>query len=46
MSDLFYEGLIQKEEFHKVLKPDAALVPVPFYHSRERKEDIIIRRFW
>ena len=37
MSDLFCEGLIQKEEFHKVLKPDAALVPVPLYHSRERK---------
>lgn len=37
MAELFYEGLIQKEEFHKVLKSDSILVPVPLYHSRERK---------
>ncbi len=38
LADLFYEGLIQKEEFHKVLTPrKAILVPIPLYHARERK---------
>ena len=38
LSDLFYEGIIQKEEFHKVLdSSNAILVPIPLYHARERK---------
>lgn len=38
LSDLFYEGIIQKEEFHKVLDSDnAILVPIPLFLSRERK---------
>lgn len=38
LSDLFYEGIIQKEEFHKILNPKKAiLVPIPLYHARERK---------
>ena len=38
LSDLFYEGIIQKEEFHKVLDMEKAiLVPIPLYHARERK---------
>ena len=45
LSDLLYEGIIQKEEFHKVLprfnrgldSSNAILVPIPLYHARERK---------
>ena len=38
LSDLFYEGIIQKEEFHKVLSSKKAiLVPIPLYSARERK---------
>lgn len=38
LSDLFYEGIIQKEEFHKVFDPKKALlVPIPLYSARERK---------
>jgi len=38
LSDLFYEGIIQKEEFHKVLDlKKAILVPIPLYHAREKK---------
>lgn len=38
LSDLFYEGLIQKEEFHKILdSANAILVPIPLFHTRERK---------
>lgn len=37
LSDLFYEGIIQKEEFNKVLDSNSILVPIPLYPSRERK---------
>lgn len=41
LSDLFYEGIIQKEEFDKVLDSPPAggsiLVPIPLFASRERK---------
>ncbi|OGH21424.1 MAG: hypothetical protein A2958_01380 [Candidatus Levybacteria bacterium RIFCSPLOWO2_01_FULL_38_13] len=38
LTDIFYEGLIQKEEFHKVLNSQkVVLVPIPLYHLRERK---------
>lgn len=38
LSDLFYEGIIQKEEFHKVLNSkNAILVPIPLFPSKERK---------
>src|SRR3989344_6206152 len=38
LSELFYEVIIQKEEFHKVLdSKKSLLVPVPLYSSRERK---------
>ncbi len=37
LSELFYEGIIQKEEFHKVLTSDSVLVPIPLYKSKMRK---------
>lgn len=38
LSDLFYEGLIQKQEFYNVIKSHEKLilVPIPLYSSRER----------
>lgn len=39
--DLFYEGLIQKEMFHKALQDPSTgkpvLVPIPLHRSRERQ---------
>lgn len=35
--DFFYEGLIQKEQFHKILQKDTVLVPVPL-HSKKMRE--------
>lgn len=38
LSDLFHEGIIQKEEFHKVLDSKSAiLVPIPLFPAKERK---------
>ena len=39
LSDLFYEGLIQKQEFYNVIKSceELILVPIPLYSERERK---------
>lgn len=38
MTDLFYEGIIQKEEFHKILVNEKTiLVPIPLHSSKERK---------
>jgi len=38
LSDLFYEGLIQKQEFYNVIKnfEKLILVPIPLYAGRER----------
>ena len=35
--DLFYEGVIQKEDFFKSLNSSSALVPIPLHKSRSRK---------
>lgn len=37
LTDLFYEGIIQKEELHKVLDKDSVFVPIPLYKSKMRK---------
>jgi len=39
LSDLFYEGLIQKQEFYNVINNSKKLilVPIPLFSSRERK---------
>jgi competence protein ComFC len=37
MTELFYEGLIQKEEFYKHFSTDSILVPVPLHTSKYRK---------
>ncbi len=37
LGDLFYEGLIQKEEFYKVQNKNSALIPIPLYKSKLRK---------
>ena len=34
MVDLFYEGLIQKEDFERVFQKDALLVPIPLYKAK------------
>lgn len=34
LTDLFYEGLIQKESFNQVLRENPALVPVPLHRSK------------
>ncbi len=38
LSDLFYEGLIQKQEFYDIIKKSKKLifVPIPLYSARER----------
>lgn len=35
--ELFYEALIQKEEFHKVLELKPILVPIPLYSYKLKK---------
>ncbi len=37
LTDLFYEGLIQKEEFYKVQNKNSVLIPIPLYKSKLRK---------
>jgi competence protein ComFC len=37
MTELFYEGLIQKEEFYKQFSPESVLVPVPLHSNKFRK---------
>jgi competence protein ComFC len=34
MTDLFYEGLIQKDLFYKVFTPKSVFVPIPLYKSK------------
>ena len=36
LTDLFYEGIIQKEALHKVLTNNSVLIPIPLYKSRMR----------
>lgn len=37
ITDLFYEGLIQNEQFHRVLQTESVLVPIPLHPDRERE---------
>lgn len=37
LTELFYEGIIQKEAFHKVSGTNSVLVPIPLYKSKMRK---------
>lgn len=37
MTELFYEGLIQKEEFYNTFTPQTVLVPVPLHTTKFRK---------
>jgi competence protein ComFC len=37
MEDFFYEGLIQKEQFYKLLVTKSVLVPIPLHKTRARK---------
>lgn len=37
LTDLFYEGIIQKEALNKVLEKDSVLIPIPLYKSKMRK---------
>jgi len=37
MIDLFYEGIIQKEQFVPLLSQQSVLVPIPLYSSKFRK---------
>lgn len=37
LCDLFYEGLIQSEQFQRILKEDCVLVPIPL-HPRKLRE--------
>ena len=36
LTELMYEGLIQKELFYSILTPDSVLVPIPLYKTRLR----------
>lgn len=36
LTDLFYEGLIQKERFHGLLDANPMLIPIPLYASKLR----------
>lgn len=35
--ELFYEGLIQKETFMRILSPESVFVPIPLHRSKQRK---------
>lgn len=37
LGDLLYEGIIQKESFHKAFSKDSLLVPIPLHSSKSRK---------
>jgi competence protein ComFC len=37
MTELFYEGLIQKEQFYNKFSPESVFVPVPLHSSKFRK---------
>lgn len=37
MGDFFYEGLIQKEQFYKLLVTKSVFVPIPLHKTRARK---------
>lgn len=37
LAELFYEGLIQKEQYYKVFTPQSVFVPVPLHSSKLRK---------
>jgi competence protein ComFC len=37
LTDLFYEGLIQKEAFYKVNTLDSVLIPIPLFKGKLRK---------
>lgn len=37
LSDFFYEGLIQEEQFHKILKHKSVIVPIPLFPKKLRE---------
>lgn len=37
LTDLFYEGLIQNEQFNKVIYSDSIFIPIPLYPQRFRE---------
>lgn len=37
LSDLFYEGLIQSEQFHRILKTESGLIPIPLHRKKLRE---------
>ncbi len=37
LADLFYEGLIQNEQFNKILGKETVFVPIPLYSQKERE---------
>jgi competence protein ComFC len=37
LSDLLYEGIIQQEQFHRLLQKDPVLIPIPLHPEKERQ---------
>ncbi len=37
LSDLLYEGIIQQEQFHRLLQTNPILVPIPLHPEKERQ---------
>jgi len=37
LTELFYEGLVQKETFYKLLQKDAVFVPIPLFAAKKSK---------
>ena len=37
LTDFFYEGLIQKEQFYKLLAKESVLIPIPLHSTKFRK---------
>ncbi len=37
LTDLFYEGLLQNEQFHRILRSESLFVPIPLYKQKERE---------
>lgn len=37
LTDFFYEGLIQQEQFHRIMQIDSVLVPIPLHPAKLRE---------
>lgn len=37
LTDLFYEGLLQNEQFQRIMQTDSIFVPIPLYKQKERE---------